>query len=264
MAGIMKTLTRSMVKHAHAIAREVGARVIMLHADVVEEDADLSGLIEDVDFRIILVSRRPGFHAPVERTDMCSVVRVPDIAMTRAGQVKVATLVAAAESLIKAGDRILCLTGIDRSGSIDTIMVLDMGTEIELFSASTADPLPRDVTPAVFERILTMASELGVEGREGRTGRDAVRDRRQRPRALAEPSTRVQPLPRLSRGRPEHPRPSAGGDDQGVLGDRRRVRRPGRRRGPECGRVTSPPAASSRSPFPRAWAPGTRRPRRSP
>jgi diadenylate cyclase len=43
-----------------------------------------------------------------------------------------------------------------------------MGTEIELFSASTADPLPADVTPAVFERVLTLAGELGVEGREGR------------------------------------------------------------------------------------------------
>ena len=148
----MKTLTRSLVRHAHAIAREVGARVIMLHADVIEEDADLSSLVEDVNFRVILVSHRPGFLAPVERKDMCSVVHVPDIAMTRAGLVKVATLVAAAESLVKAGDRILCLTGIDGSGSIDTIMVLDMGIEIELFSASTADPLPKDVTPAVFER----------------------------------------------------------------------------------------------------------------
>ncbi|MGC8638809.1 MAG: DNA integrity scanning protein DisA nucleotide-binding domain protein [Isosphaeraceae bacterium] len=165
----MKNLTRSMVRHAHAIAREVEARVIMLHADVVEEDAELSDLIEDVNFRVILVSRRPSFHAPDERKEMCSVVHVPDIAMTRAGQVKVATLLAAAEGLVQAGDRILCLTGIDSSGSIDTIMVLDMGTEIELFSASTADPLPRDVTPAVFERILTLASELGVEGREGRT-----------------------------------------------------------------------------------------------
>jgi diadenylate cyclase len=164
----MKNLSRSLVRHAHAIAREVGARVIMLHADVLEEDADLSSLIEDVNFRVILVSRRPEFVAPVERGEMCSVVQVPDIAMTRAGQVKVATLVAAAESLVKAGDRILFLTGIDRSGTIDTIMVLDMGIEIELFSASTADPLPKDVTPAVFERVLMLASELGVEGREGR------------------------------------------------------------------------------------------------
>src|SRR5262245_34524886 len=57
----VKTLTRSMVRHAHAIAREVGARAILLHADVVEEDCDLAALIEDVNFRVVLVSRREGF-----------------------------------------------------------------------------------------------------------------------------------------------------------------------------------------------------------
>jgi len=164
----MKMLTRSMVRHAHAIAREVGARVVLLHADVVEEDADLKAMIDDVNFRIILVSRRCDFVLPEELKDICRVVQLPDIAMTRAGQVKVATLVAAAEDLIHAGDRILCLTGMDRSGSLDTIMVLDMGTEIELFTAGAAEPLPGDVGPAVFERILNVASELGVEGREGR------------------------------------------------------------------------------------------------
>jgi len=164
----MNLLTRSLVRHAHAIAREAGARVVLLHADVVEEDSDLKALIEDVDFRIVLVSRRCDFQPPEELRDVCKVVRLPDIAMTRAGQIKVATLIAAAERLIGSGDRILCLTGVDRSGMLDTIMVLDMGTEIELFSAGTADPLPPDVSPAVFERILNIASDLGVEGREGR------------------------------------------------------------------------------------------------
>lgn len=164
----MKTLTRSMVRHAHLIAREVGAKVILLHADVVEDDCDLSALIEDVGFRVVLVSRRPGFRAPDEWKDLCKVIQLPDIAMTRTGQIKVAILLVAAERLIQAGDRILCLTGVDLSEALDTIMVLDMGTEIELFSASTADPLPADVTPTVFERALTLAGELGVEGREGR------------------------------------------------------------------------------------------------
>ncbi len=164
----VKTLTRSMVRHAHAIAREVGARVILLHADVVEEDCDLSALIQDVNFRVILVSRRPTFQAPPEWDEQCSVVRIPDVAMTRTGQIKVAILVSAAESLIHAGDRILCLTGLDLSGNIDTLMVLDMGIEIELFSVTTAEPLPPDLTPTVFERVLTLAGELGVEGREGR------------------------------------------------------------------------------------------------
>ena len=52
-----------MVRHAHLIAREVGAKVILLHADVVEADSDLSDLIQDVGFRVILVSRRQGFRA---------------------------------------------------------------------------------------------------------------------------------------------------------------------------------------------------------
>ncbi len=164
----MKTLTRSLVRHAHAIAREVGARVVLLYADVVEDDKDLADLIQDVDFRVILVSRRAAFQAPEGWADLCAIVRVPDMPMTRAGQIKVATLVAAAESLLRMGDRIVCLTGIDGSGTIDTIIVLDLGTEIEMFAAGAADPLPADVTAAVFERLLTLASELGLEGREGR------------------------------------------------------------------------------------------------
>jgi diadenylate cyclase len=167
-AGPLKTLTRSMVRHAHAIAREVGARVILLYADVVEDDQDLNSLIKDVDFRVILVSRRTEFRAPEGWGDLCQIVRVPDIPMTRAGQIKVATLVAGAESLIRMGDRILCLTGIDGSGAIDTVIVLDLGTEIEMFADTAADPLPGDIAPAVFERLLTVASELGLEGREGR------------------------------------------------------------------------------------------------
>ena len=157
-----------MVRHAHAIAREVGARVVLLYADVVEDDKDLADLIQDVDFRVILVSRRAGFRAPEGWGEMCSIVSVPDITMTRSGQIKVAMLVAAAESLIRMGDRIICLTGIDGSGTIDTIIVLDLGIELEMFAESTADPLPPDVTPAVFERLLTLASDLGLEGREGR------------------------------------------------------------------------------------------------
>src|SRR4029077_2779988 len=165
----VKLLTRSLVRHAHAIAREVGARVVLLYADVVEDDQDLADLIQDVDFRVILVSRRSGFQAPGDWGELCAIVRVPDITMTRAGQIKVATLVAAAESLVRVGDRIVCFTGIDGSGTIDTIIVLDLGTEIEMFAATAADPLPPDVTPAVFERLLSLASELGLEGREGRS-----------------------------------------------------------------------------------------------
>lgn len=164
----MNPLTRSLVRHAHAIAREAGARAILLYADVIGEDEALAALIKDVDFRVILVSRRAGFRAPEGWGDLCAAVRVPDLPMTRSGQIKVATLVAVAQGHLHRGDRIACVTGIDGSGTLDTVVVLDLGTEVEMFAASVAEPLPPDIAPAVFERLLTLASELGLEGREGR------------------------------------------------------------------------------------------------
>jgi hypothetical protein len=164
----VNVLTRSLVRHVHAIAREVGARLVLLAADVVEADEDLIPLIQDVDFRVILVSRRDDFQAPQGWGDLCAVVRVPNLPMTRAGLVKIATLVAAVQGLIHGGDRIVWLTGLGGSGTLDTIMVLNLGSEIEMFSSEAAEPIPPGVRPEVFQRLLGLASQLAVEGREGR------------------------------------------------------------------------------------------------
>jgi len=164
----VNVLTRSLVRHAHAIAREVGARLVLLAADVVAADEDLIALIRDVDFRVILVSRRDDFQAPQGWGDLCAVVRVPNLPMTRAGLVKIATLVASVQGLVHDGDRIVWLTGLGGSGTLDTIIVLNLGTEIEMFSSEAAAPLPPGVRPEVFQRLLGLASQLAVEGREGR------------------------------------------------------------------------------------------------
>jgi diadenylate cyclase len=47
-------------------------------------------------------------------------------------------------------------------------MVLDLGTEPELFSTLNAVAQGSDVRPEVFERTLALATQLAVEGREGR------------------------------------------------------------------------------------------------
>jgi DNA integrity scanning protein DisA with diadenylate cyclase activity len=164
----LKTLTRSLVRHAHAVAREVGVRVVLLSADVVEEDADLVSLIKDVDFRVILVSKRAAFRPPEGWGDLCALVRIPDIPLTRAGQIKIATLIAAVEGLVHTGDRILWLTGTDGSNTIDTLIVIDLGKEFELISVTDSQLLPAEVKVATFERVISLAGELGLEGREGR------------------------------------------------------------------------------------------------
>jgi diadenylate cyclase len=162
----MKTVSRYMVQHAHQLAQEIGARAVVVYADAIREDGELRQLLRTVDFPTILVSRsRDGL--PPAGFEAYTRVTVPDVHMTRAGQVKVALLVCLAKGVLQRGDQVVCLTGIDGSNSIDTLLVLNLGTESELFS--TLDALTfGDILPEVFERTLTLATQLAVEGREGR------------------------------------------------------------------------------------------------
>jgi DNA integrity scanning protein DisA with diadenylate cyclase activity len=161
-------VSRTVVQHAQMMARDVGAAAILVLADALDND-ELLQLIKTVDFRAILISRlqRPPANSSslprhVER------ITVPDVHMTRSGQVKVALLISLAKGLLHRHDRVVCLTGVDGARSIDTCMVLDLASEPELFSAADTILLSGGVSPAVFERTLNLATQLATEGREGR------------------------------------------------------------------------------------------------
>lgn len=164
-----KTVSRCIIQHAHLLAREVAASAVLVLADAIENDDELRRLVRTVDFRTILISRArdlpPACDPPLGH---CEWITVPDVHMTRTGQVKVALLVSLAKGLLHQGDRVVCLTGIDGSAVIDTCMVLNLGSEPELLSSAGGVKLGGDVMPAVFERTLTLATQLAVEGREGR------------------------------------------------------------------------------------------------
>jgi DNA integrity scanning protein DisA with diadenylate cyclase activity len=70
--------------------------------------------------------------------------------------------------VLQRGDRVVCLTGIDGSHSLDALVVLDLGAEPELFATLDTAVLPEDIRPEGFERALTLATQLATEGREGR------------------------------------------------------------------------------------------------
>jgi len=94
---------------------------------------ELSHLVQAVDFPTILVTRSRA-EAPPPGFESHLWVRVPDVQMTRAGQVKTALLVCLARGVLHRADRVLCLSGVDRSRALDTLSVLNLGSEPELFS----------------------------------------------------------------------------------------------------------------------------------
>jgi len=164
----VKDLTRSIVKHAHALARENNVKAVLLYVDALESDEDLDALVSEVDFRVLLVTKRPNVACPLTH-DACSVVALPNVALTRMGRIKLALMVGFAEGLCRQGDRVLCLSGPDGSGVLDTMLVTEVGRELELFVSVREGLLGPDVTPAVFERTLSLACQLAEEGREGKS-----------------------------------------------------------------------------------------------
>jgi DNA integrity scanning protein DisA with diadenylate cyclase activity len=161
----METVSREILRHAKELAREVDARAVVVYADAIPGD-ELLRLAQEMDFPTILVtcSRK---NAPPPRFGSAVWVNVPDVPMSRAGQVKTALLVCLTRGVLHRGDRVVCLSGVDRAQAVDTLSVFDLGNEQEMLSHFDLKSFG-DLTPEVFERVLTLATQLGDEGREGR------------------------------------------------------------------------------------------------
>lgn len=159
-------ITESLLQHVPSIVETCGAAALFVYIDAMDDRAlsfDLS-----VKARVFCVTRAPLAEAEA-RLGGVLCLRVPNVPLTRIGQVKIALFLALSRGLIKYGDRVVFLSGPAATKTLDTIIVTDIGREYEMFSSGSelADASPR-ILPEVIERVVDIASELGSEGREGR------------------------------------------------------------------------------------------------
>ena len=63
---------------------------------------------------------------------------------------------------------VLGVGGLAGSNQFDTVVIVDVEREFQTLLGGHTDLLPADVKPEVLERVIGIAMELGVEGREGR------------------------------------------------------------------------------------------------
>jgi DNA integrity scanning protein DisA with diadenylate cyclase activity len=82
-------------------------------------------------------------------------------------QIKMATLLAFSQGLLKGGDAFVFLVGVTGRG-VDTMVVMRVGDEYELFQSVGQPKLTEHIRRPVFERVLTLCLELAHEGREGK------------------------------------------------------------------------------------------------
>jgi diadenylate cyclase len=159
-------INRLMFREAEAVARGAECRAIMVFGDTfiggIEPGAVHSKL------KTILVTRNP-IEANEDGKEFAETIQVRSFSTQRLAQLRSAILVALTRNVIAFTDRVCCLGGITGSNQFDTLVVVDIQREFQtLLSRTSADLLPPDVKPEVLERLIAVATELAVEGREGR------------------------------------------------------------------------------------------------
>lgn len=157
-------------------------RLMFREAERVAEGTDCSAIIVFGDtfiggiqpgalrsrFKTILVTRT-AMEPTEDEKQFTETIQVRSFSNQRLAQLRSAMLVALTRGVVTFTDRICCIGGITGSNQFDTLVVVDIEREFQtLLTGSTADLLPEDVKPEVLERVIAVATELAVEGREGR------------------------------------------------------------------------------------------------
>ncbi len=156
---------RLMFQEAERVAKGAGCSSIMIFGDTFVGGIQTGVLQSKIN--TILVTRNP--IEPNENSKEFSVtIQVRSFSSQRMAQLRSAILVALTRGVITFNDRICCVGGMAGSNQFDTLTVVDIEREFQTLLTGQQDLLPENVKPEVLERVIAVATELAVEGREGK------------------------------------------------------------------------------------------------
>jgi diadenylate cyclase len=158
-------INRLMVRQADRVAKGTECSAIMVFGDT------FTGGIEPGSWssegKAFLVTRNL-VDPDAGHGGFSEVIQVRSFSSQRLAQMRSAILVALTRGVISFNDRICCIGGLVGSNQFDTLVVVDVEREFQTLLTGHTDLLPEDVKPEVLERVIAVATELAVEGREGR------------------------------------------------------------------------------------------------
>ncbi len=160
-----RELSRAVIDGARSVAKEAGVRAVFLNADLLPDPIQLAGLFGETE--VVLFTRKRRQAVELEGV-IEKIIYLPPVNLKRIEQIKLAALLALSKGYLRPGDLILFLSGILHLGALDTMVVMEVGEEFEIFSLEEGASFVEVVEPEVFAKVADLAVELGQEGREGK------------------------------------------------------------------------------------------------
>jgi DNA integrity scanning protein DisA with diadenylate cyclase activity len=134
----------------------------MLQGDTFKNLAELVPLLKSE--KVVVVTENPALQLP----SSWQMINVRAFSKSRFSQVRSAIMIGITRGIIGVKDRICCLGGVLGSNLVDSIIVFDIEKEFSNIFMGQKNLLPEGVKPEVIERVIDIATELSVEGREGK------------------------------------------------------------------------------------------------
>ena len=163
-----KKTSDPVIDAAMDMAKDLKAGSIVLLADAVRENEFLDSIKANRSTMdvIVITSNKSRFEEDDKRFD--HLIFAPAFPSSRTGQIKIGILLGISRNILKKTDKVICVSGSAKTGMFDTVIAMDIEKEYEFFFTATRTILPPDVEAEVLERVLGLASEIAVEGREGK------------------------------------------------------------------------------------------------
>ncbi|MFU8847205.1 MAG: diadenylate cyclase [Opitutales bacterium] len=152
------------LKEAAKIAKGAACSTVLVFGDTFGGGVDFGNNFKG--FKTVLISQGSS-EAATEREEIDAVLPIRSFSNDRFSQLRSAVLIGLTRGIFKSNDRLCCVGGLRQSNQFDSITVVDIEREFQTVFTTKTDMLPPSVKPEVIERVLGIATELAVEGREG-------------------------------------------------------------------------------------------------
>ncbi len=152
------------LKEAAKIAKGSNCSTILVFGDTFWGGADVGLIFKD--FKTVVISQGAS-DLTAGQNPVHAILPIRSYSNHRFSQLRSAVLIGLTRSIFSSNERICCVGGIPQSNQFDSITVVDIAREFQTMLIHKSQVLPATVKPEVVERVLAIATELSVEGREG-------------------------------------------------------------------------------------------------
>jgi DNA integrity scanning protein DisA with diadenylate cyclase activity/mannitol/fructose-specific phosphotransferase system IIA component (Ntr-type) len=159
------SINRLMLREAQKIARFNQCTAILIFGDVLtgtfEINEKFSGL------RFFLVAHKTD-NIIIKDNNFDDIIYVHPFSNYRLSQARSAIIIALTRGILGYKDKICCFSGLPQSNSFDTISIIDTAKEFGNSFSNNENLIKEGIHPEALERLLAIAADISVEGREGK------------------------------------------------------------------------------------------------